>query len=113
MDTFFTKYGYDYQPINAKPESKGKKAKSQLFDSLVNTETKSDYILVQEYSISTNNPLISDKEQFTAQNSHTLRVERYIGPKDGGSNAKYVKPTLIDFDGFMRGNPYPQPPKFV
>lgn len=77
------------------------------------TKPKDNYILVQEFQVESPLFLKIAKPDLDPLMKHVLRIERYIGDKNSGSNAKFVKPVMTDFDNFMRGNPHPNPPKIL
>lgn len=76
-------------------------------------ENKKNFILLQEFEIESEIYLNIPKNGYDPLKRHSLRIERYIDEKNSGSNIKFVKPILTDFDNFMRGNPHLNSPKIL
>ena len=77
------------------------------------TEKYPECILVDDYTILTNLVIIVSGQEYIPRTEHKLRVERFIPENTYASKIQKIDPALIDFDNFMRGNPYPQMPKIL
>lgn len=72
--------------------------------------SEKDHILVSEYAVKSPMYLTADtlKGKMEGMDTHILRVDRFMPKGKHLDMEKRHMARLIDFDNFMRGNPYPR-----
>lgn len=123
-DAFFDKWGYKYDGLGKQDirdfnsnnffgQGTSKDGILGKISQIGATEKYPECVLVDDYTILSNLVIIVGDQVYTPRTEHRLRVERSIPEGTYSTKIQRIEPTLIDFDNFMRGNPYPQMPEIL
>lgn len=87
-------------------------AKKNFFERLFSNEDRfdRDYVLVSEYRVTSPLFLAAEtrKNNMEGTKTHIMRLERLLEAGKSVETEKRHYAKISDFDGFMRGNPYPR-----
>lgn len=95
-----------------KDNSPAPPAEKGFFEKIFGSEQKLDidHVLVSEYEVSSPLFLAAETSKNTMEGmaTHIMRLERYLEAGKHLETEKRHYARISDFDGFMRGNPYPR-----